>query len=112
VTSIVVGASRQLWDAAQETGQYVPADFDAEGFIHASTPQQLAAVAEKHYRGRSDLVLLYISTERVRAEIRYEGRPGGEQYPHIYGPLNVDAVVRTLELRPAADGSYIVPQPD
>jgi uncharacterized protein (DUF952 family) len=110
VATIIVGASREQWEAARAEGYYVPADYTAEGFIHASTPRQLPAVAVKHYRGRPDLVLLYVDAESVAAEIRYEGRAGGEHYPHIYGPLNVDAVIEALELKANADGTYTVPE--
>jgi uncharacterized protein (DUF952 family) len=110
VATIIVGASRELWEAARAVGYYLPADYGAEGFIHASTPRQLPAVALKHYRGRPNLVLLYVDADSVRAEIRYEGRAGGEQYPHIYGPLNLDAVIDAIEVTANADGAYTVPE--
>ncbi|MDB5074205.1 MAG: hypothetical protein JWO42_384 [Chloroflexi bacterium] len=110
MATIIVGASLELWEAARIAGFYTPPDYAAEGFIHASTPRQLPAVAAKHYHGRSNLVLLYVDAAMVRAEIRYEGRAGGEQYPHIYGPLNVDAVIEAVEVTANADGSYTVPE--
>ena len=69
-----------------------------QGYIHASTAEQVAGVASAYYRGVPDLLLLVIDPARVIPEIRYEPVPGQDQpYPHIYGPLNTDAVV---EARP------------
>ena len=67
-----------------------------EGFIHASTAEQVPLVAGAYYRGVPDLVLLVIDTERVRPGAPLRTVPGQpDPYPHIYGPLNLDAVVET-----------------
>ena len=53
-------------------------------------------MANAFYQGVPDLVLLTIDTERVASPIRYELVPGQDlPYPHIYGPLNLDAVIDT-----------------
>lgn len=59
---------------------------------------------------QKDLVLLCIETGKVKSEIRYEGTEKGEMYPHIYGPLNVDAVVKTLDFEPGKDGKFTLPR--
>lgn len=98
-----------LWEAARGIGTYEMSTrgrtLQEEGFIHCSLPHQLPAVAEMLYgagsragAGDQDLVVLVIDTERLTAPVRYEpGAPGGEEFPHIYGPVPVDAVV---EVRP------------
>lgn len=48
---------------------------------------------ERYFAGRDDLVLLEIDPARLRAELKYEPAPDGELFPHVYGPLNIDAVV-------------------
>lgn len=79
------------WDARDDA--YVPAPFAGEGFIHCSTAAQLAGVARRFFRGRERLVLLTIDPDRVTVPIRYENLEGGrESFPHVYGPLNLDAV--------------------
>ncbi len=84
--------------------------FSVEGFIHCSTPAQVLQVANARFRGQSDLLLLSIETDRVGPEIRYENLEGGEQlFPHVYGELNTDAVVRVAEFRPESDGSFKMP---
>lgn len=81
-----------------------------EGFIHASTGSQVAAVANAFYRGDAGLVVLEIDTALVEPDIRYEQPPGSaESFPHIYGPLSPAAVVRVLPLEPDASGRFRFP---
>lgn len=90
---------RQDWQAAQAAGRYEADTLAAQGFIHCSTPEQLPRVAEALFRGQRGLVVLTIDAERVAAPIRYENLEGGdEHFPHIYGPLNLDAVVAVTDL--------------
>jgi uncharacterized protein (DUF952 family) len=83
----------------------VPSAFGAEGFIHLSTPAQVLRVADARFAGARDLVLLCVSVGRLRAPLRYEpGDPGSDElFPHLYGPLNVDAVVRVV---PFGEGEH------
>ncbi len=90
------------WQAAQARGEYCPPSLDDEGFIHCSKPEQVLHVAKRFYRDVPDLILLWIDTEKVRPEIRWE-EADGEVFPHIYGALNTDAVVSVSELGPGMD---------
>ncbi len=64
-------------------------------------------MANRHYPGQSGLVLLYIDTEKVKAEIVYENLYGGQElFPHIYGELNVDAVTRVDDFEPEPNGQF------
>ena len=84
--------------------------FPIEGFIHCSTLEQVIQVANIRFRGQKGLVLLAIDSDLVTADIRYENLEGGVQmFPHIYGELNIDAVVRVLEFEPGADGYLSLP---
>jgi uncharacterized protein (DUF952 family) len=100
-------ATRADWETAQTDGEYTRSSVDKslaeEGFIHASQASQVARTANKFYRDvPGDLVLLVIDPDLLRAEVRYEDVPGADlPFPHIYGPLNTDAV---LEARPFAAG--------
>ena len=78
---------REAW--AADESDYRGDTLDSEGFIHCSAAAQVDGVAQARFVGEPGLVLLTIDPSRVGAEIRYEG--GG--FPHIYGPLNRDAVV-------------------
>jgi len=110
-------ATRSDWARAQRDGEYVTStigrSLSDEGFIHASQAAQVADVANSFYRGLPDeLVLLVIDPDRVRAPIRYEHVPGAEDpFPHIYGPLNPDAVLVARPFSPSPDGSFAFPDP-
>lgn len=103
--------TRAAWDQATQAGAYRADSLDAEGFIHCSTPAQVIPVANAFYRGQKDLVLLCIAPDKVHAEIRYESPvPGAaEPFPHLYGPLNLDAVVKVIDFPPGADGVFTLP---
>lgn len=86
------------WEEARRLGEYrlstLGMTLDQVGFIHCSQAGQVARVAERYYRGQTGLVLLTIDEDLVRPEVRYEAVPdSGERFPHVYGPLNTDAVV-------------------
>lgn len=102
-------AEKPRWEAARLAGSYawstLGRTLDDEGFLHASRPEQVAAVLERFYRDHTgELVLLAIDTDLLTAPWR-EDQVGDDRYPHIYGPLNPSAVT---EVRPiAAPGSAI-----
>jgi uncharacterized protein (DUF952 family) len=82
----------------------------AEGFIHCSDAHQVVWVANQRFRDRQDLVLLHIDPTRLTVEVRYENFEGGEQqFPHVYGPIPISAVVEATPFRPAADGTFREP---
>jgi glutathione S-transferase len=99
------------WARACQDGEYTMSTrgrtLAEEGFIHTSAAGQVALVANAFYQGEPDLLLLVIDVTRVEEEIRYEHVPGQAQpYPHIYGPLNIDAVAAARPFRPAPDGRF------
>jgi uncharacterized protein (DUF952 family) len=103
------------WDRARQEGEYRTSTrgrtLSEEGFIHASTAAQVLPVANAVYLDeQQDLVLLVLDSSRIAAEIRREPVPGwADPFPHIYGPLNVDAVVRAVPLERDAAGSFCWP---
>jgi len=102
--------TRLSWETTVITGTYLDASLDDEGFIHCSTVQQILGPANEFYRGRSDLVLLCISSSEVAAPIVYEDcYETGIAFPHIYGPLNMNAVKQVVDFPPNADGSFSLP---
>jgi uncharacterized protein (DUF952 family) len=111
-------ASRTDWDAASAAGVYRPASLDSEGFIHCSTAAQVVGSADRYFRGRGDLVLLCIDEARVAGALRHEppavigGAPdsrASELFPHLHGPLALDAVIRVVPFPCRADGSFALP---
>lgn len=83
---------RSEWQAAVERRTYAPLSLAAEGFIHCSTSEQLAATTERFFRGETDLVVLRIAPERLSAPVKVEAG-----FPHIYGALNLEAVLEVVE---------------
>jgi uncharacterized protein (DUF952 family) len=94
-------ALRPEWEAARADGAYrrstLGASLEEVGFIHCSMAHQVQTIADLVYGGRDDVVLLEVDPDRLDAEVRVEPAHGDE-YPHIYGPLPVAAVVRTHDV--------------
>jgi uncharacterized protein (DUF952 family) len=102
--------SRADWEGAQLLGDYRLDTLATEGFIHCSTPNQVLGPANAIYRGRGDLVLLVIDPTLLAADLVYEDcYEAGEAFPHIYGPLNLDAVSRVVPFPPLPDGTFNLP---
>ncbi|KQX54954.1 MULTISPECIES: DUF952 domain-containing protein [unclassified Streptomyces] len=95
------------WSAspAAPDAPYAPASLTAEGFVHCSSDESAAlAVADAHYRDvPGPLLVLVIDEARLSGEVRYEGS-GDVLFPHVYGPVERDAVTSVLEVRRDADG--------
>jgi uncharacterized protein (DUF952 family) len=104
-------AAWEAWDEALRNGRYAADSLETDGFIHLSGADQVIRVANVLFPGRTDLVLLVVDPDRLSAEMRYENTEGGdERFPHLYGALEVAAVVDTLAFRPAADGTFSLPR--
>lgn len=99
---------RTEWTAAQACGRYDGSSQDAaDGFIHFSTATQIRESAAKHRAGQSGLVLLAVDPGRLGAALRWEAARGGSLFPHLYGPLPVDAVVAVHDLPLGSDGRHV-----
>jgi len=98
----------QDWLKAQGNRDYRAASLEDEGFIHCSRPNQILEVANRFYRQVPDLVLLWIDPNLVIHDIRYEKpEPAAEQdFPHIYGPLNLRAVISVCSFPLHQDGFF------
>jgi uncharacterized protein (DUF952 family) len=100
------------WDQARQDGEYRTStrgrSLSEEGFIHASTAAQVLPVANVVYLDeQQDLVLLVLDTSLIGAEIRREPVPGWtDPFPHIYGPLDVAAVVQAVPLERDTAGNF------
>ena len=72
------------WEMALAAGSYAADSLATEGFIHCSTAQQVIATANRLFKGRRDLMLLSIDTDRVNAEIRHENLEGGASLQEVF----------------------------
>lgn len=98
------------WNQALEEGAYRTGSLEQEGFIHFSTGKQLLRTANKFFAGRRDVVLLVIDPTMLAAELRNEPIEDGQMFPHLYGKLNLDAVLEVLPFTPQEDGTFIWPE--
>lgn len=86
------------WAQAEQQPAYEAASLHTEGFIHASERSQVAGVLGRYYKNVPDLLLLHIDTDRLTSELRYEVATNSELFPHIYGPIDREAVVEIEKL--------------
>ena len=96
------------WAEAEIKKVYQPPSLTTDGFIHLSTDKQLLLSANKFYRGKADLLVVAINEKRLEADLRFEPADN-DSYPHLYGPLNLDAVDEVVNLPVGASGDFEVP---
>jgi len=96
---------QQAWQAAQAAGEYHTPSLEQEGFIHCSRPDQILWVANQFYPGNPELVVLWIDPGQVQPEVRWESADA-QTFPHIYGPLNLEAVLAVQNFSPDPDGVF------
>jgi uncharacterized protein (DUF952 family) len=101
-------AISEEWADAKAWGAYRSPTLAADGFIHCSLPAQVLGVADSLFAGQTGLSLLCIDSDMLTSELRFEAS-GGERFPHIYGPLNIDAVSAVHDFPPNADGRFTLP---
>lgn len=90
---------KQDWAAAVAKGAFEAPSLFTEGFIHNSTKEQVSGVLQRYYRNETDLVLLHIDETLLTAPLKYELAPSiNEMFPHIFGPININAVVNVETL--------------
>jgi uncharacterized protein (DUF952 family) len=87
------------WEDAQDKGVYEAPSLAREGFLHCSTDEQLDGVIEKHFKQHENLVKLIIDPNRLTQKLQYD-KVQDQEFPHIYGPLNLEAVTQIVFLDP------------
>ncbi len=102
---------KSYFDSLNPEADYVPAPFAQDGFIHCTDdPDEMAHVANSFYRAEPPPhFYLYIDKHKVRSPVRYDD--AAHKYPHIYGPLNRDAIVAIREAPRDANGNFLPPPP-
>jgi uncharacterized protein (DUF952 family) len=102
--------SEDEWNEALAVGEYRSKDFETETFIHCSYVHQLEEVAGRLFGGRKDLVLLVVDPSKLGCKVVDENLDGGEElFPHVYGPLPLDAVIKVLPFPTKRDGGFLLP---
>jgi len=107
---------RGEWQEALRRNRYEPPSLETEGFIHCSTREQTLGTANRFFRGQPDLLLLGIEPSRLTADVRLEApsnpvdERARELFPHVYGPINLEAVTQVLDFPCDADGLFHLPE--
>ena len=73
---------------------YQSESLKTQGFIHCCTAVQIDEVLKQWFKGQTDLVLVEINPDLLKAELKFENLEGGQElFPHVYGPINLEAVI-------------------
>ncbi len=91
--------TKQEWDAAKAKGYYEAPSLQSEGFIHCSNQDQVAGVLQRYFAGQKNLVKIVIDTDKLSSKFVHEWSPSAaDTFPHIYGPINFEAVVEVTNI--------------
>ena len=103
--------SLSSWLKALSDNRYETESLYVEGFIHCSPKEKITETAERFYKGGKDLLILCIDESKVESKIVYEDLYGhGYGFPHIYGMLNLEAVIDVKDLVCGENGLFILPE--
>ncbi|MBA6399398.1 DUF952 domain-containing protein [Colwellia sp. BRX10-4] len=103
--AIYLLSSNAEYQQALSAGKLTRDSLTSEGFIHATPKSQLNRLANKYYKDKEQPLILIVDKELVIPEIKWEPASGG-LYPHIYGPLNINAVTRVEKISLNEDGNF------
>jgi uncharacterized protein (DUF952 family) len=106
------------WKEAQVKGEYTAPSINSDGFIHCSTIKQTVDTANIFFKGQNGLILLCIDENKLRSVCKYEDPTGGGQhdpnvgklFPHVYGPINISAVIKVIDFPTNENGLFALPK--
>ena len=81
----------------------------ADGYIHLSTADQLTGTVDRHFAEGGDLHVVAVDLDAHGDKVRWETSRGGALFPHLYGPMLLEAVVAYGPLHRDADGRVQLP---
>lgn len=102
---IVHICAKDDWIEAISSRIYRTPSLEKEGFIHFSRPDQVLKVANTYYQGTKNLILLWVDINKVSGKLHWE-ESDGDIYPHLYGPLELNAIIAALDFSPDEDGNF------
>jgi len=105
------GTPKKYFDSLDPAQPYVPEPFAREGFIHTTEGREAVSITlTKYYQSSAEpWVVLYVDQDRVTSPIRYDDE--ARVFPHIYGPLNRDAIIAVMDIDREPDGTFLKPEP-
>lgn len=87
----------EVWEKFKDENEYEAESLTTEGFIHCSFADQLDGVLQRYYSGAEKVLILTIEPEKLTSKLVNEPSTNNEIYPHIYGKINRDAIVKIEE---------------
>ncbi len=110
-TTVYKVMSRADFAKAEAKGRFEGSADDArDGFIHLSAADQIEGTLARHFEGQEDLVLLAFDSERLGERLQWESSRDGALFPHLYGPLELDALLWDEPLPIGQDGRHLLPR--
>jgi uncharacterized protein (DUF952 family) len=99
------------WREAERQGVYRGSVDDArDGFIHFSAASQVAGTASKHFFGQTELLLIAVDADALGEALRWERSRNDELFPHLYGDLDLGAVIEVFDMPARVDGTHDIPE--
>ena len=99
------------WREAERQGVFRgSADDIRDGFIHFSAASQVAETARKHFFGQAGLFLIAVDADALGSALRWERSRHEELFPHLYGELDLGAVVSVFSMHTRSDGFHEIPE--
>ncbi|GJM68570.1 hypothetical protein HMSSN036_07860 [Paenibacillus macerans] len=97
------------WEEVKDRLYYGKQSIERDGFIHCSSIETFWRVAPNFKDMHEPLLLLCIDTAKVEAPIKWEDNGNyGQVYPHIYGELNLSAVIKVLPFLRDEQGDFVL----
>lgn len=103
-------APAERWRNWPAGADYLPAEYDADGFVHCTAGDDLMLRVANRFYGAAPgaFTLLVIDPARLTAPLKWERSADdlAPLFPHIYGPIAADAIVATRQAQRSADGAF------
>ena len=88
----------EVWENFKNENEYEAESLRTEGFIHCSFINQIEGVLQRYYKDENQILILTIEPEKLTSKLVNEPSTNDEIYPHIYGKINRDAIVKVQNL--------------
>jgi uncharacterized protein (DUF952 family) len=100
-------AEKDEWSACQNKAEYIPKRYNKDGFVHCSDDCQVERIANSMFRTKAEIMLLKINPTKLNARTIYESPQGTtEKFPHVYGTINKQAIVKVSQLSCDKNGEF------
>lgn len=105
---ILHNMTAQKWNSVKNNSSFGDDQLETEGFLHCSPLYYWHRVAVRFDNDNTDMVLLLIDTDKLTSPVKWEdgSRGMGYMYPHVYGVINISAVVDVLPYLRNDDGTW------